>query len=136
MIGIASRATNEVNIPSRKVTRAEIMRMFKTHLTTLTSQLKSPAVQGDVSLTCDAWQAGNTDGYFAATVNRRRDGGDREGRRRASRGARGGGGELALLPNSGWISLLGGRLLLSLVRHVVVRLIPVNGKACYLDRPA
>lgn len=30
---------------------------------------KSPAVQGEVSLTCDAWQAGNTDGYFAVTAH-------------------------------------------------------------------
>lgn len=24
-------------------------------------------MNGDVSLTCDTWQAGNTDGYFAVT---------------------------------------------------------------------
>lgn len=28
---------------------------------------QSPAVTGQVSLTCDAWQASNTDGYFAVT---------------------------------------------------------------------
>ena len=28
---------------------------------------QSPSVQGEVSLTCDAWQASNTDGYFAVT---------------------------------------------------------------------
>jgi hypothetical protein len=33
----------------------------------LTSGLKSKVIQGDVSLTCDAWQASNTDGYFAIT---------------------------------------------------------------------
>ena len=27
--------------------------------------LQGPAVQGEVSLTCDAWQASNADGYFA-----------------------------------------------------------------------
>ena len=34
-------------------------------LTTLQGQ----AVQGEVSLTCDAWQAGNTDGYFAVMAH-------------------------------------------------------------------
>jgi hypothetical protein len=28
---------------------------------------QSSAVLGEVSLTCDAWQAGNADGYFAVT---------------------------------------------------------------------
>ncbi len=31
----------------------------------LTSQ--SPAVSGEISLTCDAWQADHTDGYFTVT---------------------------------------------------------------------
>ena len=29
--------------------------------------LQGPTVVGEVSMTCDAWQAGNTDGYFAVT---------------------------------------------------------------------
>ena len=29
--------------------------------------LQGPTVTGEVSLTCDAWQAGNSDGYFAVT---------------------------------------------------------------------
>jgi hypothetical protein len=33
----------------------------------LTRSLKSQYVAGEVSLTCDAWQASNTDGYFAVT---------------------------------------------------------------------
>lgn len=60
------------------------MHMFKDHLTTLKDQLsvlvpsvylsslivlQGPAVQGEVSLTCDAWQASNTDGYFAVTAH-------------------------------------------------------------------
>ena len=84
MIDIASRMTNGVKIPGRKATWAEIMRMFKNHLTTLKSQLnvcvlllfcsflivlQGPTIQGEVSLTCDAWQAGNTDGYFAVTAH-------------------------------------------------------------------
>ena len=39
MINVASRATNGVKIPGRKATRAEIMRMFKDHLTKLKSTL-------------------------------------------------------------------------------------------------
>jgi hypothetical protein len=39
MIDVASRATNGVKIPGRKSTRAEIKRMFKTHLTDLKSRL-------------------------------------------------------------------------------------------------
>lgn len=39
MIDVASRATNGVKIPGRKVTRAEIMRMFKNHLTRLRNKL-------------------------------------------------------------------------------------------------
>jgi hypothetical protein len=31
--------------------------------------LQGPTVQGEVSLICDAWQAGNTDGYFAVTAH-------------------------------------------------------------------
>ena len=31
--------------------------------------LQGPTVQGEVSLTCDAWQASNTDGYFAVTAH-------------------------------------------------------------------
>jgi hypothetical protein len=31
--------------------------------------LQGPAVQGEVSLTCDAWQASNTNGYFAVTAH-------------------------------------------------------------------
>jgi hypothetical protein len=30
---------------------------------------QGPAVQGEVSLTCDAWQASNTDAYFAVTAH-------------------------------------------------------------------
>jgi hypothetical protein len=30
---------------------------------------QGPTVQGKVSLTCDAWQASNADGYFAVTAH-------------------------------------------------------------------
>jgi len=39
LIDVASRATNGVNIPHQKRTRAEIMRMLKDHLTNLKAQL-------------------------------------------------------------------------------------------------
>ena len=84
LIDVASCAKNGVKIPGRKATRAEIMHMFKNHLTTLKAQLnvcvlsiflsfliisQGPAVQGEVSLTCDVWQAGNADGFFAVTAH-------------------------------------------------------------------
>lgn len=60
--------------------------MFKEHITKLKMQLnisiheslepysflialQGPTVQGKVSLTCDAWQASNTDGYFVVTAH-------------------------------------------------------------------
>ena len=86
MIEVASRATNGVNIPNRKCTREEILDMFKNQMSRLKERLnvrqillltlshylqvqliQSPAVVGEISLTCDAWQASNTDGYFAVT---------------------------------------------------------------------
>ncbi|KAG1888027.1 uncharacterized protein F5891DRAFT_966302 [Suillus fuscotomentosus] len=39
MIDVAARATNGVKIPGRKATRAQIMRMFKNHLTKLKATL-------------------------------------------------------------------------------------------------
>jgi hypothetical protein len=39
MIDVAARATNGVKIPGRKATRAEIMRIFKNHLTKLKTTL-------------------------------------------------------------------------------------------------
>ncbi|KAN0120573.1 Ribonuclease H-like domain containing protein [Russula decolorans] len=67
MIDITARATNGVKIPGRKATCTEIMRMFKNHLTKLKEILNSDAVSGAVNITCNGWQASNTDGYFAVT---------------------------------------------------------------------
>jgi hypothetical protein len=39
LIDVVSRATKGVNIPGRKAMRAEIMRLFKEHLTKLKAQL-------------------------------------------------------------------------------------------------
>jgi hypothetical protein len=83
LINVASSARNGVKIPGRKATRNQIMHMLKDHLTRLKSQFKvcvytippglfliiSQGVQGEVSLTCDAWQASNADGYFAVTAH-------------------------------------------------------------------
>ncbi|KAL1939214.1 hypothetical protein VTO73DRAFT_10255 [Trametes versicolor] len=65
MIDIAARATDGVRVPNRKQTRRAIIETFKRNLTKLRERLNSDAVKGLVSLTCDAWQASNTDGYFA-----------------------------------------------------------------------
>jgi hypothetical protein len=83
MIDIAARASKGVTIPNRKATRDELINMFKTQMTSrialrcviyavcaldlLISAIQSDAVTGEISLTCDAWQASNTDGYFAVT---------------------------------------------------------------------
>ena len=88
MIDITSRATNGVQIPGQKITQGEIIRLFKDHITKLKTQLnvsilkllrlkpyyflfalQGPTVQGEVSLTCDAWQASNTNGYFVVTAH-------------------------------------------------------------------
>ncbi|PSR75311.1 hypothetical protein PHLCEN_2v9174 [Hermanssonia centrifuga] len=70
MIQIAARATDGVTIPSRKACRSEIMRLFHEEINGLIALLAdTDKVKGLVSLTCDAWQAGNTDGYFAVTAH-------------------------------------------------------------------
>lgn len=83
MINIAARATRGIKLPSRKQTRNEILHMFKEQMKalkerlnvssnhsvvlSLTASFQSKAVRGEISLTCDAWQAANADGYFAVT---------------------------------------------------------------------
>ncbi|PPQ83391.1 hypothetical protein CVT24_006497, partial [Panaeolus cyanescens] len=68
MIALAARAIrSDVKLLSRKQTRAEILRMFKEQMKALGERLNSALVSGKVSLTCDAWQADNGDGYFAVT---------------------------------------------------------------------
>jgi hypothetical protein len=67
MIAVASCATNGIKIPGRKGTRTHIKQIFIEHLTKLKAQLTGPTVQGEVNITCDAWQASNTNGYFAVT---------------------------------------------------------------------
>src|SRR6266540_4431156 len=84
---IAASAPNGIiDLPSRKQTRGEIIRMFKDHMTALKERLnvsagffahligrfrltifplQSKLVSGEISLTCDAWQASNSDAYFA-----------------------------------------------------------------------
>ena len=67
MINLAAAAKDGVAIPSRKVCRNEIMSMFKSHMRDLRAKLNSKAVESKISLTTDAWQASNTDGYLAVT---------------------------------------------------------------------
>lgn len=45
----------------------EIMNMFKKRMSDLRERLNSGTVTSTVSLTVDAWQASNTDGYLAVT---------------------------------------------------------------------
>ena len=74
---VVSRAKNGVEIPGQKSTRNEIKYLFKDYLSQLKVQLnvsafsncfdcshhlQGPTVPGKISLTCDAWQASNTDG--------------------------------------------------------------------------
>ncbi|TFY77607.1 hypothetical protein EWM64_g6405 [Hericium alpestre] len=67
MVNIAARATNGVKVPGRKVTRDEIIRLFKVQMDSLRQKFLSDAVKGRVNLTCDAYQADNVDAYFATT---------------------------------------------------------------------
>jgi hypothetical protein len=41
--------------------------LFISHCDSSVFTFQGSTVQGEISLTCDAWQAGNTDGYFAVT---------------------------------------------------------------------
>jgi hypothetical protein len=84
MLDMASRATKGVLLPSPKKTRARIIHLFKQRMYllrdrlnvsnssflsffTLTSIYQGPTVTGQISITCDAWQASNADSYFAVT---------------------------------------------------------------------
>ena len=84
MIDFASHANRGVKLPSLKQTCGRIIKTFKEQmfilkdrlnvhlylsslLSGLTATYQGPTVTGEVSLTCDAWQASNADGYFAVT---------------------------------------------------------------------
>ncbi|KAI9448717.1 hypothetical protein BJY52DRAFT_1193243 [Lactarius psammicola] len=67
MLNIASRAKRNIPLLSPKQSRARILKMFKQQLWSLRKCLVGPTVKGEISLTCNAWQASNTDVYFAVT---------------------------------------------------------------------
>ncbi|KAJ3519324.1 hypothetical protein NMY22_g13261 [Coprinellus aureogranulatus] len=67
MIDVASRATNGVKIPEKRATRASILQRFKKNVAELKEKFNSSSVPGEISLTCDAWQAENRDAYFGVT---------------------------------------------------------------------
>ena len=85
MINTAVHSTNGVKIPNGRQTQQVIINTFKEQLTalqaqltvcyilvnnphnSLTDDLQGVVVKGKVSLTCDAWQALNVNGYFAVT---------------------------------------------------------------------
>ncbi|KAG5734184.1 hypothetical protein E4T56_gene1377 [Termitomyces sp. T112] len=67
MIDVALCATEGVKISGQKLTWAAIKQSFQTHLKNLKAELNGSKVSGEISLTCNAWQVGNMDGYFAVT---------------------------------------------------------------------
>ncbi|KAF7346742.1 putative AC transposase [Mycena sanguinolenta] len=67
MINIAARATEGINLPTRAQTRNAIIKLFHDEMNKLKIRLLSDAVTGMIHITCDAWQASNTDGYYAVT---------------------------------------------------------------------
>ncbi|KAF8210002.1 hypothetical protein K438DRAFT_1960233 [Mycena galopus ATCC 62051] len=67
MMEIASRVPDGINMLSRKMVQASIIRMFKANLLKLKALLNSSNFPGEVHIACDAWQADNLDAYFVAT---------------------------------------------------------------------
>ncbi|KAG6864227.1 hypothetical protein C0991_011227 [Blastosporella zonata] len=67
LINIASCAPNGIKIPNCVATGQHIMDLFCKNIQNLLNCFQSNAVSGEVSMTCDAWQAGNSDAYFAVT---------------------------------------------------------------------
>jgi hypothetical protein len=83
MMHLASRSTRGISLLNKKQTRDSIVSLFKAQMKALKQRLnvriilfllspylvhlKGKYVAGNISLTCDAWQASNADGYFAAT---------------------------------------------------------------------
>src|SRR6202011_1955732 len=70
MIDIASHAPKPggMKIPGHAATCSIIKHNFKEQQIDLKARLSGPTVIGKINLTCDAWQASNTDGYFAVTA--------------------------------------------------------------------
>lgn len=68
LIQMASRGPRDlIDIPSRHATRVEILEMFKEGMSRIREDLM--ACKGRVSLTDDAWSAGNGDGYLVVTAH-------------------------------------------------------------------
>ncbi|KAF7372312.1 putative AC transposase [Mycena venus] len=67
MIDITSRATDGVRIPGKKLTREEIIELFKRRMDQLKAKLNGPTVTGEIQLTDDAWTASHGDGYLGVT---------------------------------------------------------------------
>ncbi|KAF5318361.1 hypothetical protein D9611_014218 [Ephemerocybe angulata] len=69
LIEVAARATDGVKIPERRAVRENIIRRFQQNVAELRKRFNSDKVRGEISLTCDAWQAGNRDAYLAVTAH-------------------------------------------------------------------
>ncbi|EKM48856.1 uncharacterized protein PHACADRAFT_202308 [Phanerochaete carnosa HHB-10118-sp] len=67
MIQVAAQATNSVKIPNQKAACKEILERFYEQMAGLKARFACDTVTGEISLTCDAWQASNLDAYFAVT---------------------------------------------------------------------
>ncbi|KAF8202099.1 hypothetical protein BJ912DRAFT_1109650 [Pholiota molesta] len=67
MIQLAARVPNGVIIPERKSNRKYIIDLFTKNIEVLRNRLAVSDKVGAINLTCDAWQASNTDAYFAVT---------------------------------------------------------------------
>ncbi|KAG5335371.1 hypothetical protein C0989_001315 [Termitomyces sp. Mn162] len=53
--------------PVQALKHPKFKHMIDVALCATEAELNGPKVSGEISLTCDAWQAGNMDGYFAVT---------------------------------------------------------------------
>ncbi|EKM49104.1 uncharacterized protein PHACADRAFT_202012 [Phanerochaete carnosa HHB-10118-sp] len=64
---LKAQATNSVKIPNQKAACKEILERFYEQMAGLKARFACDTVTGEISLTCDAWQAFNLDAYFAVT---------------------------------------------------------------------
>ncbi|PIL30447.1 hypothetical protein GSI_07146 [Ganoderma sinense ZZ0214-1] len=67
IIDVVAHTTKGIKIDNLRSTCERILREFKCNVTTLSKRLNSTAVKGKINLTCNTWQAENTDSYFAVT---------------------------------------------------------------------
>ncbi|ESK81374.1 hat family dimerization domain-containing protein [Moniliophthora roreri MCA 2997] len=70
MMEIAARAPDgKIKLPDRHTTRQELLNWLGEVLRSIMAHLNSKHCTGQISLTCDAWDAENNDAYFATTAH-------------------------------------------------------------------